>query len=58
MKFAANMDIKIREIADFAFTAIESFQHDNIPWCVGESQFYCRLQYMLDSIDFRYPGTR
>ena len=56
--FAADVDFRIREIANFAFTAIEGFSYDNIPWCVGKSPFYCRLQYMLDSIDLRYPGSR
>lgn len=56
--FSANVDFRLKEIVNFAFTAIEGFSSDNIPWCVGESVFYCRVQYMLDQIDFRYPGLR
>lgn len=55
---SANVDFRLKEIVNFAFTAIEGFSADNIPWCVGESVFYCRTQYMLDQIDFRYPGLR
>lgn len=55
---AANVDYRLKEIVNFAFTAIEGFSTNNIPWCVGKSEFYCRLQYMLDQIDFRYPGGR
>jgi hypothetical protein len=55
---AANIDFRVKEIANFALTAIEGFQSHEIPWCVGASQFYCRFQYMLDSIDLRYPSPR
>lgn len=56
--FAANVDFRLKEITNFALTAIENFQTNNIPWCVGESEFYCRIQYMLDGVDFRYNGFR
>lgn len=51
----ANTDFRIKEIANFALTAIEGFESHQIPWCVGESEFYCRFQYMLDQVDLRYP---
>lgn len=54
----ATVDFRLKEIVNFAFTAIEGFSTDNIPWCVGESVFYCRFQYMLDSVDLRYPYNR
>lgn len=54
----ANTDFRVKEIANFALTAIEGFESHEIPWCVGESQFYCRFQYMLDQIDQRYPLTK
>ena len=57
-KFLANVDFRLKEIMNFAATSIEGFQTNNIPWCVGESEFYCRLQYMLDVIDLRYTGFR
>ncbi|KAG5671567.1 hypothetical protein PVAND_001760 [Polypedilum vanderplanki] len=53
-----HVDSKIKEIANFALTAIEGFESHQIPWCVGDSEFYCRVQYMLDQIDSRYPGNR
>ncbi|CRK89269.1 CLUMA_CG003028, isoform A [Clunio marinus] len=54
----ANVDIRLKEIVNFAFTAIEAFEKNDIPWCVGESEFYCRFQLMLDNVDLRYPGDR
>lgn len=54
----ASTDFRIKEIANFALTAIEGFESHQIPWCVGESEFYCRFQYMLDQVDLRYPLFR
>lgn len=54
----ANTDFRVKEIANFALTAVEGFESHQIPWCVGESEFYCRFQYMLDIIDLRYPLTK
>ncbi|CAO1428605.1 unnamed protein product [Diamesa hyperborea] len=51
------VDTRVREIANFALTAVEGFSYDQIPWCVGQGIF-CRLQYMFDTIDLRYPGNR
>jgi hypothetical protein len=45
MIITAKVDVRLREITNFAMSAIEGFQHDNIPWCVGESQFYCRVRF-------------
>lgn len=55
--FTGEVDTKVREIANFALTAVEGFSYDQIPWCVGQGIF-CRLQYMFDTIDLRYPGNR
>lgn len=54
----ANVEQQLKEIVNFSLTSVEGFNYDNIPWCVGESPFYCRFQYMLDSIDARYPGNK
>ncbi|CAH1728415.1 unnamed protein product [Chironomus riparius] len=54
----ADVDFRVKEVANFALTAIEAFESHDIRWCVGESEFYCRLQYMLDAVDLRFPGNR
>lgn len=56
-KLPGKVDLRVKEIANFALTAIEGFSYDEIPWCVGQGIF-CRLQYMFDTIDSRYPGDR